>query len=180
MKQARRVMLTGVLVSGALVIAATLATGQQAKTPPTPAQSIARTYTSLNERIIAMAEDWPAEKYNFRLDPKANPPTRTFGEVLVHILSGNVYAAKAGLAKLQAYKRRMGWGFPWASSFGSNFNADFNVGFTEEQQRKGGIEYNYRREAAWELRSDEGIASRMPGTQQTGVWWRRHDEYDKR
>jgi predicted dithiol-disulfide oxidoreductase (DUF899 family) len=41
----------------------------------------------------------------------------------------------------------MGWTFPWASSFGGHFNADFSVGFTEEQQREGGIEYNYRREA---------------------------------
>ena len=98
MKQARGVMLTGVLVSGFLVTAATLATGQEgkSKTPPTPAQSITGTFTSINNRIIAMAEDWPAEKYNFRLDPKANPPVRTFGEVLVHVLSGNVYAAKAG------------------------------------------------------------------------------------
>jgi len=40
----------------------------------------------------------------------------------------------------------MGWTFPWASSFGSDFNADFNVTFTEEQQRDGSIEYNYRRE----------------------------------
>jgi predicted dithiol-disulfide oxidoreductase (DUF899 family) len=42
----------------------------------------------------------------------------------------------------------MGWTFPWASSLGNDFNADFNVRFTEEQQREGGIEYNYRREAA--------------------------------
>ncbi len=54
--------------------------------------------------------------------------------------------SRAPLAKLQAYKRRMGWTFPWASSFGSDFNFDFSVGFTEEQQREGGIEYNYRRE----------------------------------
>src|SRR5207253_8813944 len=51
----------------------------------------------------------------------------------------------APLAKLQAYKRRMGWTFPWASSFGSDFNSDFNVSFTEEQQREGAIEYNYER-----------------------------------
>src|SRR5262249_12261209 len=44
--------------------------------------------------------------------------------------------SRAPLAKLQAYKRRMGWTFPWASSFGSDFNADFNVWFTEEQQRE--------------------------------------------
>src|SRR6266403_1154145 len=72
--------------------------------------------------------------------------------------------SRAPLAKLQAYKRRMGWTFPWASSLGGDFNFDFNVSFTEEQQRKGGIEYNYRREPEWELRSDEGMASRMPGT----------------
>src|SRR5438034_10395983 len=53
----------------------------------------------------------------------------------------------APLAKLQAYKRRMGWSFPWASSSGSDFNADFNASFTEAQQREG-IEYNYQREAA--------------------------------
>jgi predicted dithiol-disulfide oxidoreductase (DUF899 family) len=39
----------------------------------------------------------------------------------------------------------MGWTFPWASSFGSDFNFDFTVSVTEEQQRKGSVEYNYRR-----------------------------------
>jgi predicted dithiol-disulfide oxidoreductase (DUF899 family) len=50
----------------------------------------------------------------------------------------------APLEKLQAYKRRMGWSFPWASSFGSDFNFDFNVSLTEEQQRAGNAEYNYQ------------------------------------
>src|SRR5881409_1720949 len=72
--------------------------------------------------------------------------------------------SRAPLAKVQAYKRRMGWTFPWASSVGSDFNFDFDVSFTEEQQREGDIEYNYRREPAWQLCSDEGMASRMPGT----------------
>lgn len=54
--------------------------------------------------------------------------------------------SRAPLAKLQAFKRRMGWTFPWASSFGSDFNSDFNVWFTEQQQRDGTVEYNYRRE----------------------------------
>jgi predicted dithiol-disulfide oxidoreductase (DUF899 family) len=53
--------------------------------------------------------------------------------------------SQAPFAKVQAYKRRMGWTFPWASSFGSDFNFDFNVSMTEEQQRQGGIEYNYER-----------------------------------
>jgi predicted dithiol-disulfide oxidoreductase (DUF899 family) len=58
----------------------------------------------------------------------------------------------------------MGWTFPWASSFGGDFNADFSVSFTEEQQqREGGIEYNYQREPAWQMREDGGMANRMSG-----------------
>jgi predicted dithiol-disulfide oxidoreductase (DUF899 family) len=53
--------------------------------------------------------------------------------------------SRAPLAKLQAYRQRMGWSFPWASS-DDDFNFDFNVSFTEAQQRDGSIEYNYRRE----------------------------------
>jgi predicted dithiol-disulfide oxidoreductase (DUF899 family) len=53
--------------------------------------------------------------------------------------------SRAPLAKLQAYRRRMGWTFPWASSLSSDFNFDFNVSVTEEQQRKGTVEYNYQR-----------------------------------
>src|SRR5881296_2278072 len=71
-----------------------------------------------------------------------------FDGFVVHLASHDVTlsaVSRAPLAKLQAYKRRMGWTFPWASSLGSDFNSDFNASFTEEQQRKG-IEYNYRRE----------------------------------
>jgi len=58
--------------------------------------------------------------------------------------------SRAPLAKLQAYKKRMSWTFPWASSLGSDFNSAYGVGFTEEeQQREGGIDYNYCREDAW-------------------------------
>ena len=53
--------------------------------------------------------------------------------------------SRAPLGKLQGYKRRMGWSFPWASSYGSDFNYDFNASYTEEQQRSGDIEYNYRK-----------------------------------
>ena len=53
--------------------------------------------------------------------------------------------SRAPLAKLQAYKQRMGWTFPWASSVKSEFNSDFSVSFTQEEQRAGGIEYNFRR-----------------------------------
>jgi len=74
-----------------------------------------------------------------------------FDGIVVHLENHDVAfsaISRAPLAKLQAYKQRMGWTFPWASSYGSDFNVDFSVGFTEEQQREGGIEYNYRREPA--------------------------------
>jgi predicted dithiol-disulfide oxidoreductase (DUF899 family) len=73
-----------------------------------------------------------------------------FDGFAVHLANHDVMLAavsRAPLAKLQAFKQRMGWRFPWASSFGSDFNFDFSVGFTAEQQRQGGIEYNFRREA---------------------------------
>jgi len=75
-----------------------------------------------------------------------------FNGSAIHLANHDVIlmaVSRAPLAKLQAYKRRMGWTFPWASSHGGDFNADFNVYFTEEQQqRDGGIEYNYEREDA--------------------------------
>jgi predicted dithiol-disulfide oxidoreductase (DUF899 family) len=75
-----------------------------------------------------------------------------FDGSVVHLANHDVTlsaVSRAPLAKLQAYKRRMGWTFPWASSLGSDFNVDFSVQFTEKQQREGGFEYNYRREEAW-------------------------------
>jgi predicted dithiol-disulfide oxidoreductase (DUF899 family) len=72
-----------------------------------------------------------------------------FNGIAVHLAHHDVMlgaVSRAPLAKLQAFKRRMGWTFPWASSFGSDFNFDFSVGFTEQQQREQGIEYNFRRE----------------------------------
>jgi predicted dithiol-disulfide oxidoreductase (DUF899 family) len=166
-----------------------------------------------------------------------------FNGIIVHLQHHDVAFAtvsRAPLAKLQTYKRRMGWTFPWASSLGSDFNLDFNISFSEEQQREGGIEYNYRREAGWEVagigdsltkrgegpvaefaamtgtdvatytRERPGISAfvlegdalyhtystyargldglwgmyqwldRAPmGRNETGAWFRRHDEYDR-
>jgi predicted dithiol-disulfide oxidoreductase (DUF899 family) len=78
-----------------------------------------------------------------------------FNGFAVHLANHDVMlwaVSRAPIDKLQAYKRRMGWTFSWASSFGSDFNCDFSVHFTEQQQREGGIEYNYRREPAWQWR----------------------------
>jgi len=51
--------------------------------------------------------------------------------------------SRAPLPKLQAYKQRMGWSFPWASSYGSDFNHDFQAGYTEEEQQAGVGVYNF-------------------------------------
>ena len=69
-----------------------------------------------------------------------------FNGFQIHLANHDVmlWAISRGpLAKLQTYKSRMGWTFPWASSFGSDFNSDFSLGFSpEEHLRDGGIEYS--------------------------------------
>jgi predicted dithiol-disulfide oxidoreductase (DUF899 family) len=161
-----------------------------------------------------------------------------FDGSVVHLANHDVTLAavsRAPIAKLQAFKRRMGWTFPWSSSLGSEFNFDFNVSTTEDQQREGQVEYNYRRDAAplaerltalgegpvaemaatvgtdaaTYTRQAPGMSAfaledgvvyhtystyargldglwgmyqwldRAPrGRNETGIWWRRHDEYD--
>mgnify|MGYP001469496029 CR=1 FL=1 len=155
-----------------------------------------------------------------------------FDGFVVHLANHDVTlcaVSRAPLAKLQAYKHRMGWRFPWASSFDSDFNYDFHVAHTREQQQSGVSEYNFR---AWDPRpaeADRGpeLASpvgtdwatysrespgmsvfaleggvvyntysayargldglwgmyqwldRAPrGRNETGLWFRRHDEYE--
>jgi predicted dithiol-disulfide oxidoreductase (DUF899 family) len=179
--------------------------------------------------------------YHFMFGPdyKAGCPSCSaiadgFDGSVVHLANHDVTlmaVSRAPLAKLLAYKQRMRWRFPWASSAGGDFNTDFSVGFSEEQQRTGGIEYNYRQEPGWQPRPGEGGAAaviaattgtdvatytrerpgmsafvledgvvshtystysrgvdgiwgmyqwldRAPkGRNETGVWWRRRDEY---
>jgi len=82
-----------------------------------------------------------------------------FNGIAVHLANHDVMlwaVSRAPLPKLEAYKKRMGWTFPWASSVGSDFNYDFCASYTEEQQREGGIEYNYRRETPLRTRGTEG------------------------
>lgn len=66
--------------------------------------------------------------------------------------------SRAPLEKLLAYRERMGWNFPWASSNGGDFNSDFAVGFTETQQREEGIDYNYRHEKPLRERIEGPVA----------------------
>jgi len=107
-----------------------------------------------------------------------------FNGVVVHLENHDVAftaVSRAPLTKLQAFKERMGWSFDWASSFGSDFNLDFNVLFSEQQQREGGIEYNYRREPAarvplegqtvqeWRLRGSESPVAQIASMTGTDV-----------
>lgn len=95
--------------------------------------------------------------YHFMFGPdyKAGCPSCSaiadgFNGIASHLANHDVMlwaVSRAPLAKLQAYKQRMGWSFPWASSNETDFNFDFNISLTEKQQTEGGIEYNYRREA---------------------------------
>ncbi|MGN8109319.1 DUF899 domain-containing protein [Paraburkholderia sp. 22098] len=179
--------------------------------------------------------------YHFMFGPdyKAGCPSCSsiadgFDGIAIHLANHDVALtaiSRAPLAKLQEYKRRMGWTFPWASSAGSDFNFDFNISFTEEQQREGTVEYNYQRgrhamdavpapepvaqfaatcgtDASTYARDRPGLSAfvledgavyhtystyargldglwgmyqwldRAPkGRNETGIWWRRHDEY---
>jgi predicted dithiol-disulfide oxidoreductase (DUF899 family) len=114
--------------------------------------------------------------YHFMFGPdyKAGCPACSaiadgFNGFAVHLANHDVMlwaVSRAPLGKLQAFKRRMGWSFPWASSLGSDFNPDFDVQVSEDQQRKGGFEYNYRREppSRPQDRSVEGPVAAMTGT----------------
>lgn len=91
-----------------------------------------------------------------------------FDGVIVHLENHDVSffaVSRAPLAKLAAFKRRMGWRFPWASSHDTEFNFDFNVQFTEEQQQQGGVVYNFRSEGQWQLRSVDEASGGGPVTQ---------------
>ena len=155
-----------------------------------------------------------------------------FDGSVVHLTNHDVafYAvSRASLAQLEAYKRRMGWSFPWASSSGSDFNYDYQAAVTTEQWQSGAVEYNFRQTdfrqdssgldefassivgTDWETyrREGPGVSAfaledgavyhtysayargldglwgmyqwldRTPlGRNETGFWWRRHDEYD--
>ena len=74
------------------MLVAVVARGQQQKQPPDPAKALTNQLTSITKQVMEMAEDFPAEKYEF----KATPEVRSFREVIVHAMSGTQYAAKAG------------------------------------------------------------------------------------
>jgi predicted dithiol-disulfide oxidoreductase (DUF899 family) len=84
--------------------------------------------------------------------------------------------SRAPLENLRAYKERMGWSFPWASSFGGDFNFDFGVSFTEEELANGG-EYNFRRRDGSQLHDE------LPGMSafalEDGVVYHTYSTYER-
>jgi len=102
--------------------------------------------------------------YHFMLGPGWEEGCPSCSYLADHFDGANIHLAqrdvtfvaisRAPLAEIEAFKRRMGWHFPWASSFANDFNFDFHVSFAEDAVGKDG-DYNYKRQ---EIVSDE-----MPG-----------------
>ena len=72
-----------------------------------------------------------------------------FDGSVVHLANHDVTlcaVSRAPLEKIQGYRQRMGWSFPWASSYGSDFNFDFGVAHTKEEWEAGAVRYNFREE----------------------------------
>jgi predicted dithiol-disulfide oxidoreductase (DUF899 family) len=70
-----------------------------------------------------------------------------FNGSAVHLANHDVTlsaVSRAPFPKIDAFRRRMGWTFPWASSYGSDFNFDFGVAHTKEEWESGAVEYNFR------------------------------------
>ena len=67
--------------------------------------------------------------------------------------------SRAPLAEIEAYKKRMGWGFPWISAYESDFNYDYHVSFTQEELAKGKISYNFTETPV----SDGSAGTELPG-----------------
>jgi predicted dithiol-disulfide oxidoreductase (DUF899 family) len=90
-----------------------------------------------------------------------------FNGPAVHLENHDVVmmaVSRAPIDAIQAYKQRMGWSFPWASSFGSDFNYDFAASFTEEQQQSGGGTYNFQPRGHATRPEDGGPVAAMAAT----------------
>ncbi|HVE15261.1 MAG TPA: DUF899 domain-containing protein [Chthoniobacterales bacterium] len=78
--------------------------------------------------------------------PSCSSIADSFDGFAIHLANHDVAfsaVSRAPLATLQAYKQRMGWRFPWASSSESDFNYDFHASHTKEQEEAGTVEYNF-------------------------------------
>ena len=90
-----------------------------------------------------------------------------FNGFAVHLANHDVMlwaVSRAPLATLQAYKRRMGWNFPWASSLDGDFNFDFGISVTVDEQREGTVDYNYQHATAAQSRGGAAPKGRPRAT----------------
>jgi len=108
--------------------------------------------------------------YHFMFDPSWNEGCKScshladnFVGILVHLAARDTSFAvvsRAPLAKIEAFKKRMGWSFPWLSSFGNDFNYDFHVTFDEAA---GSVEYNYASASELLKRGEIWHTGELPG-----------------
>jgi predicted dithiol-disulfide oxidoreductase (DUF899 family) len=106
-------------------------------------QTLADLFESRSQLIVyhfMFAPDWEeaCKSCSFWAD--------NFNAIPIHLNHRDVTltaVSRAPLAKISAYKKRMGWSFPWVSSYGSDFNFDYHVSFTPEQIAEGKAYYNY-------------------------------------
>lgn len=108
--------------------------------------------------------------------PSCSSIADSFNGIVPHLMNHDVMfwaVSRAPLSKLNDYKKRMGWKFPWASSFQGDFNYDFTVSITEKQQQTGDVEYNYRKEAGTQVgtewRDETGPVAKMAASTGTDV-----------
>jgi predicted dithiol-disulfide oxidoreductase (DUF899 family) len=78
--------------------------------------------------------------------PRCSMAADHFDRAVVHLAQRDVTlmaVSRAPLAKIESFKKRMGWQFHWASSFGNDFNYDYRVSFTPEETASGKFDYNF-------------------------------------
>jgi predicted dithiol-disulfide oxidoreductase (DUF899 family) len=101
-------------------------------------------------------------------------PTRcpkAFSTICIHGNTTFAYVSRAPLDKIESYKRRKGWTFPWYSSYGSDFNYDFHITLDDSVAP---VEYNFRTRAELQLAStpiDGEQPMEMPGAKQLSAEW---------
>jgi predicted dithiol-disulfide oxidoreductase (DUF899 family) len=97
-----------------------------------------------------------------------------FNGSVVHLANHDVTlcaVSRAPLEKIQAYQRRMGWTFPWASSYDSDFNFDFGVAHTKEEWEAGLVKYNFRESDFRPATAEEKISSDAFSQSIVGTDW---------
>jgi predicted dithiol-disulfide oxidoreductase (DUF899 family) len=100
-----------------------------------------------------------------------------FDGSLVHLAHRDVTltaVSRAPLPRIEAFQKRMGWRFPWASSYGSDFNYDFHVSFTKDEMATGKVYYNYQET---EFPSEEGPGASVFYKDKTGAVFHTYSTY---